>query len=158
MIALNPTAWGRILLTLVLPLATRHPLVCLLQKGRPIGGAPDDCARPKGAAAVKAVALPTETASAQLSKVLQTIALAKEDAAKLTSPEEVKHLKLLVCSRLVCSAVLGAYSYSKDPGNEYLLLHAQPCWLALELLWGTPDDTVCDFFALSASPCLFRAG
>uniref|UniRef100_A0A7S4MHE7 Inosine triphosphate pyrophosphatase n=1 Tax=Odontella aurita TaxID=265563 RepID=A0A7S4MHE7_9STRA len=53
----------------------------------------------------------------------------------LTSSER-KHLLLLVSCRLACSVTLGAYSYQQDPGNEYLLLHAEPAWKALELVWG----------------------
>lgn len=48
---------------------------------------------------------------------------------------EKKHLRLLVASRLACSVTLGAYSYQQNPGNEYLLLHAQPAWDALTLIW-----------------------
>lgn len=49
---------------------------------------------------------------------------------------ERKHLILLVCCRLACSATLGAYSIQQNPENEYLLLHAQPCWDALNRIWG----------------------
>ena len=43
---------------------------------------------------------------------------------------------MLISSRLACSVTLGAYSYQQNPENEYLLLHAQPAWNALGLLWG----------------------
>ena len=49
---------------------------------------------------------------------------------------ERKHLRLLVASRLACSVTLGAYSYQQNPENEYLLLHAQPAWDALGMIWG----------------------
>ncbi len=48
---------------------------------------------------------------------------------------ERKHLRLLIASRLSCSATLGAYSYQQNPQNEYLLLHAEPAWKTLELIW-----------------------
>jgi len=48
--------------------------------------------------------------------------------------DERKHLRLLMASRLSCSATLGAYSYQQNPENEYLLLHAEPAWKNLELL------------------------
>jgi len=51
----------------------------------------------------------------------------------LTSQER-KHLRLLIASRLSCSATLGAYSIQQNPDNEYLLLHAEPAWKTLELL------------------------
>ena len=52
------------------------------------------------------------------------------------SDAERKHVRLLIASRLACSVTLGAYSYQQNPDNEYLLLHAQPAWDALGLLWG----------------------
>ena len=50
---------------------------------------------------------------------------------------EFDALKVLVASRFCQSLVLGAYSYSKDPGNEYLLLTAKQGWKVLEQLWRT---------------------
>ena len=51
---------------------------------------------------------------------------------------EKSHLPLLIACRLACSVTLGAYSYSKNPDNKYLLLHAEPAWKALEMIW--PHD------------------
>ncbi len=48
---------------------------------------------------------------------------------------ETTHLLTLACGRLAISVTLGAYSYAKDPSNEYLLIHAQPAWNALHTLW-----------------------
>jgi inosine triphosphate pyrophosphatase len=48
---------------------------------------------------------------------------------------ERKNLVLLMACRLACSATLGAYSYQQNPANKYLLLHSEPCWQALELIW-----------------------
>lgn len=50
---------------------------------------------------------------------------------------ERQHLPLLVACRLSCSVTLGAYSFQRNPENEYLLLHATPAWAALDLIWGT---------------------
>lgn len=52
---------------------------------------------------------------------------------------ERQHLHLLAACRLACSVTLGAYSYQQNPGNEYLLFHAEPAWKALEMLWGNGD-------------------
>lgn len=41
---------------------------------------------------------------------------------------------ILVAGRLCQSVTWGAYSYSKQPGNNYLLKHAQPAWNALRTL------------------------
>ena len=55
-------------------------------------------------------------------------------------PQERKHLRLLIASRLACSATLGAYSIHMNPENkEYLSLHAEPAWKALTLIWGNND-------------------
>lgn len=53
---------------------------------------------------------------------------------------ERRHLVLLMTCRLACSATLGAYSYQQNPENEYLLLHAEPAWKTLELIWGYDID------------------
>jgi hypothetical protein len=52
------------------------------------------------------------------------------------TPDERKHLRLLTAGRLALSVTFGNYSYKQNPGNEYLLLHAQPAWNALDLIWG----------------------
>jgi inosine triphosphate pyrophosphatase len=49
-------------------------------------------------------------------------------------------LVLFVACRLACSVTLGAYSYKQNPENKYLLLHAEPAWNALDLIWGTNLD------------------
>lgn len=54
--------------------------------------------------------------------------------------EERKHLRLLIACRLSCSVTIGAYSYQQNPQNEYLLLHAQPAWNTLELLWASENN------------------
>ena len=48
---------------------------------------------------------------------------------------ERKHLVLLMACRLACSVTLGAFSYQQNPTNKYLLLHAEPAWKALEMIW-----------------------
>jgi inosine triphosphate pyrophosphatase len=56
-------------------------------------------------------------------------------AYPLTDAEQ-KHLVLLIACRLACSVTLGAFSLKQNPTNEYLLLHSEPAWKALELVWG----------------------
>ena len=53
---------------------------------------------------------------------------------------ERKHLVLLICCRLSCSVTLGAFSFQQNPTNQYLLLHAEPAWKALEMIWGYDVD------------------
>jgi inosine triphosphate pyrophosphatase len=52
------------------------------------------------------------------------------------TPDERKHLRLLMTCRLAMSAIMGAYSYKQNPENQYLLLHSKPAWDALHLIWG----------------------
>jgi len=53
---------------------------------------------------------------------------------------ERQHLRLLMACRLACSVTLGAYSYQQNPLNKYLLIHAEPAWKALELLWPYDEE------------------
>jgi Ser/Thr protein kinase RdoA (MazF antagonist) len=48
---------------------------------------------------------------------------------------EARHLLPIAAGRLAISVTLGAYSYQKDPSNQYLLIHAEPAWTALRTLW-----------------------
>jgi len=58
-------------------------------------------------------------------------------------PEEQRALHTLVACRLAISVTNGALSQSKEPENEYLLLHAQPAWDALESWWvATPKGSI----------------
>eukprot|EP00164_Ancoracysta_twista_P006110 GFYU01008440.1.p1 GENE.GFYU01008440.1~~GFYU01008440.1.p1 ORF type:complete len:370 (-),score=98.15 GFYU01008440.1:681-1790(-) len=45
--------------------------------------------------------------------------------------DELAALPTLVIARIATSVTLGAYSYSQDPGNEYLLFSAKPGWCAM---------------------------
>jgi Ser/Thr protein kinase RdoA (MazF antagonist) len=67
------------------------------------------------------------------------IGLAREMVAGFQSVSPVPDAELsllhpLVCARLAQSVTMGAYSYSKNPQNEYLLVTAQPGWKLLKLL------------------------
>jgi len=53
---------------------------------------------------------------------------------------ERKHLVLLIACRLSCSVTLGAYSYAQNPENKYLLLHSEPAWKCLELIWSYDES------------------
>ncbi|ODN06024.1 Hydroxylysine kinase [Orchesella cincta] len=54
--------------------------------------------------------------------------------------KELKVLRILVASRLCQSLVLGAYTYSLDPGNEYLLTTAKTGWALLDRVWNEKSD------------------
>lgn len=49
--------------------------------------------------------------------------------------EERKHLRLLIACRLALSCTFGAFSLQQNPDNLYLLLHSEPAWEAMELIW-----------------------
>ena len=65
-------------------------------------------------------------------------------------PEEYKVLGTLIASRLACSVTMSSYSYSKDPGNKYLLITQEPGWKALEAFVKIPKEKVLESF-LNAS-------
>eukprot|EP00948_MAST-09A_sp_MAST-9A-sp1_P003127 g3127.t1 len=52
-------------------------------------------------------------------------------AKTVLSGVELSILPCLVACRLATSYTMGCYSYSLDPGNEYLLFHAEPAFLSL---------------------------
>ena len=49
-------------------------------------------------------------------------------------------LKILVAGRYCQSLVIGAYSYMRDPGNEYLVVNAKRGWPQLRKLWGLTKE------------------
>ena len=51
-------------------------------------------------------------------------------------------LRAAVAGRLVQSLVLGAYNYSLDPTNGYLLTTARRGWHVLHVLWETPSEAL----------------
>lgn len=56
--------------------------------------------------------------------------------------DEFDSLKTLVCCRLCQSIVLGAHSYSLQPGNTYLLTTSKRGWPLLHRLWKIPAPTL----------------
>lgn len=51
------------------------------------------------------------------------------------TPPERRALRTCVAARFAQSLTMNAYSYSLDPGNEYLLTTAGRGWPLLETLW-----------------------
>ena len=54
-----------------------------------------------------------------------------------TDRVELEHLHTLICVRLCLSIMIGAYSISMDPSNEYLKMHSHPAKEALRRLLPT---------------------
>merc|ERR1712071_397922 len=48
---------------------------------------------------------------------------------------ESRLLRVTVAARYAQSLVMGAYSYSQDPGNEYLLITSKTGWEILASFW-----------------------
>ena len=63
---------------------------------------------------------------------------------------ELKVLRTLISCRLACSSTMSAYSSSKDPENEYLVVTQEPGWKCLEHFVEMPQEEVFKAF-LSAS-------
>merc|ERR1719251_381364 len=59
----------------------------------------------------------------------------------LTSLER-KLVRTCVAARYAQSLVMGAYSYSQDPGNEYLLITAHTGWQTLAAFWAVDQKTL----------------
>lgn len=57
------------------------------------------------------------------------------------TPDERKHLRLLIASRLALSTIMGNYTYKQNPANEYILFHSEPAWEALNFIWGLGGET-----------------
>ncbi|CAL8125445.1 unnamed protein product [Orchesella dallaii] len=53
---------------------------------------------------------------------------------------ELEVLRILVASRLSQSLVIGTYTYSLDPGNEYLLTTGKTGWTLLDRLWNEKSN------------------
>lgn len=62
-------------------------------------------------------------------------------------PEHEKEvLKLCVAARLCQSLVMGAYSHSLEPDNEYVLSTQADGWVLLDKLWHEPEERLRDLW------------
>jgi len=52
---------------------------------------------------------------------------------------ERRLVRTCVAARYAQSLVMGAYSYSQDPGNEYLLITAKTGWKTLSDFWSVEE-------------------
>lgn len=57
---------------------------------------------------------------------------------------EFEALKVCVASRYAQSLTMGAYTYSLNPTNEYLLTSSKNGWTQLNTFWTTPKDQLYD--------------
>lgn len=69
--------------------------------------------------------------------------------------EEVKHyLKYCVAARLAQSLVMGCYTYSIDPKNEYVLVTQEQGWKLIEELWREKLETIDDIWRTTSDKYL----
>ena len=61
---------------------------------------------------------------------------------------ELRCLPILIVIRLSMSVMIGAYSLSKDPDNEYLKLHSVPARQAIQFMCAIDHHTHSHFFQL----------
>ncbi len=66
------------------------------------------------------------------------------------SVAEQRLLHTLTAGRLYQSVIMSAYSYSRDPGNSYLLVTSRPGWQALGKLMSMSDVDIARFNAAAA--------
>jgi len=64
------------------------------------------------------------------------------DRAPLVGRAERRLLRTCVAARFAQSLTMGAYSYSLDPTNEYLMTTAARGWTILEELWRRTTEAV----------------
>lgn len=75
-----------------------------------------------------------------------------------TVPEhEIRVLKVCVAARLCQSLVLGVYSHTLDPGNDYLLSTQAAGWALLAQLWGEPDEQLKELWKQTADKYLTQS-
>ncbi|KAG8228449.1 hypothetical protein J437_LFUL009100 [Ladona fulva] len=68
--------------------------------------------------------------------------LAGYSAVRKLPEVEYKLLKICVAARFCQSLVLGAYSYSLNPTNDYVMITAKLGWKHLHYLWNTPSESI----------------
>jgi len=66
---------------------------------------------------------------------------------------EIESLKVCIAARYAQSLTMGAYSYSLDPTNEYLLSTAKNGWRQLRQLWKTSNSDLLSGWSKVISEC-----
>ena len=55
---------------------------------------------------------------------------------------ELEHLRLIICARFAQSLIMSRIAFSKEPENEYILLHTNRIWPVLKYLWQKSNGEV----------------
>jgi len=80
--------------------------------------------------------------------------LAGYTMANAISDMEKKCLKYCVAARLAQSLVMGAYTHSLDPTNEYVLVTQETGWKLIELLWRDNFENIDEIWQTAADKYL----
>lgn len=68
-----------------------------------------------------------------------------------------KYLKYCVVARLAQSLVLGSYTHSLDPSNEYVLVTQEQGWKLIEELWRCQFENIDEIWKVSADKYLTQS-
>lgn len=72
-------------------------------------------------------------------------------------PETKQYLKYCVAARLAQSLVLGTYTHSLDPSNEYVLVTQEQGWKLIEELWRCQFEHIDEIWKISADKYLTQS-
>ncbi|XP_002002055.2 hydroxylysine kinase [Drosophila mojavensis] len=85
------------------------------------------------------------------------IFLAGYTSIQSISTDEKNYLKYCVAARLAQSLIMGAYTHTLHPGNDYVLVTQAQGWLLLEQLWRENLDTVDELWQTTAHQYLTQS-
>lgn len=78
------------------------------------------------------------------------IVIAGYTSVKPIPKEDLKYIKTCVAARLCQSLVMGAYAYSQQPGNDYVLATQKVGWPVLEELWNEKFEQIDEIWQTAA--------
>ncbi|KAM8716119.1 hypothetical protein ACLKA7_003063 [Drosophila subpalustris] len=85
------------------------------------------------------------------------IFLAGYTSIQSISPKERGYLKYCVAARLAQSLVMGAYTHTLHPGNDYVLFTQAQGWVLLEQLWRDSLETIDELWETTAHQYLTQS-
>lgn len=85
------------------------------------------------------------------------IFLAGFEAILPLNSELKQYLKYCVAARFAQSLVMGAYTHSLDPSNEYVLVTQEQGWKLVEELWRNQFDNIDDIWKTTADKYLTQS-
>ncbi|XP_037960289.1 hydroxylysine kinase [Teleopsis dalmanni] len=85
------------------------------------------------------------------------IFLAGYTSIRPLSTEEKSYLKYCVAARLAQSLVMGAYTHTLDPTNEYVLVTQEEGWKLIEALWRNNLDNIDEMWQVTGDKYLIQS-